>query len=176
MSFGVSLSLLSRDSRTIRVCLMLKTYLTTTITSETKVSPAFAPFLADSGPNDIREAIVIFRSPGSSPGPEDQPATSQLRALSARLKEVESLSRAQQAIHREVLTGYQQAGSRRLPGKHELQFSTIGSNALPVAAVEVTPRTLPILAEMPEVIAILPNQKINLIRPKEVDYKELLRQ
>jgi hypothetical protein len=26
------------------------------------------------------------------------------------------------------------------------------------------------------VVAILPNQKISLIRPKEVDYKELLRQ
>lgn len=155
---------------------MLKTYLSTTITSETKVSPAFAPFLAESGPNDIRDAIVIFRSAGNSPEQEAPPSTGQLRALSARLKEVESRSRSQQAIHRELLTGYQQAGSKSLPGNQELQFSPIGSNALPVAAVEVTPRTLPILAELPDVVAILPNQRITLIRPKEVDYKELLRQ
>jgi serine protease AprX len=155
---------------------MLKTDLTTTITSETKVSPAFAPFLADSGPNDIRDAIVIFRSAGSSHGQKERPSTGQLRALSARLKEVESRSRSQQWIHREVLTGYQQAGSKSLPGNQELQFSPIGSNALPVAAVEVTPRTLPILAELPDVVAILPNQRVTLIRPKEVDYKELLRQ
>jgi subtilisin family serine protease len=155
---------------------MLKTDLITTITSETKVSPAFTPFFADSGPNDIRDAIVIFRSAGSSSGQKERPSTGQLRALSARLKEVESRSRSQQAIHRKVLTGYQQAGSKSLPGNQELQFSPIGSNALPVAAVEVTPRTLPILAELPDVVAILPNQRVTLIRPKEVDYKELLRQ
>src|SRR5215475_2151609 len=176
MPLGVSLSLLSQDIRTIRVCLMLKTFLTTTIASETKVSPAFAPFLAESGPDDIRDAIVIFRSDELSPGREEKPSTGQLRKLSARLKEVESRSHAQQAIQHEILTGYQQTGSRSLPGNQELQFSTIGSNALPIAAVEVTPRTLPILAEMPEVVAILPNQRINLIRPKEVEYKELLRQ
>ena len=151
---------------------MLNTNLTTTITSETKVSPAFAPFLADSGPNDIRDAIVIFRSTGQ----EEPPARGRLRALKTKLKEVESRARSQQAIQREVLASYQKAGSESLSVKQELQVSTIGSSALPVAAVEVTPKTLPILAEQEDVIAILPNQRISLIRPKEVDYKELVRQ
>jgi hypothetical protein len=155
---------------------MLNTYISTTIINETKVSPAFAPFLADSGPNDVRDAIVIFRSAGDSTVKEDKSSIGKFRALSARLKEVESRSRSQLEINREVLTGYQQAGSKSLPGNQELHFSPIGSNALPVAAVEITPRTLPTLAEMPEVIAILPNQRINLIRPKDVDYRELLRQ
>jgi hypothetical protein len=31
-------------------------------------------------------------------------------------------------------------------------------------------------AAQPNLVAILPNRKISLIRPKEVDYKELLRQ
>jgi len=151
---------------------MLNTNLTTTITSETKVSPAFAPFLADSGPNDIRDAIVIFRSTGQ----EEPPARGRLRASKTKLKEVESRARSQQAIQREVLASYQKAGSESLSVKQELQVSTIGSSALPVAAVEVTPKTLPILAEQEDVIAILPNQRISLIRPKEVDYKELVRQ
>src|SRR5215475_6123160 len=155
---------------------MLNTYLTTTITNETKISPAFAPFLADSGPDDIREAIVIFRSPERPAGRKPKSPTGRLRALKERLKEVESRKLSQQAVQREVLNGYQQAGSKSLPGKQELRVATIGSNALPVAAVEVRPRTLPILADMADVIAILPNQKINLIRPKEVEYKELLRQ
>src|SRR5215471_16403396 len=155
---------------------MLNTYLTTTITSETKISPAFAPFLADSGPDDIREAIVIFRSPERPAKPAPKSPTGRLRALKERLKEVESRKLSQQAVQREVLKSYQQAGSKSLPGKQELRVATIGSSALPVAAVEVTPRTLPILAEMADVIAILPNQKIGLIRPKEVEYKELLRQ
>ncbi|MGH9935633.1 MAG: S8 family serine peptidase, partial [Blastocatellia bacterium] len=159
---------------------MLNTNLITTITSDTKVSPAFAPFLAESGPNDIRDAIVIFRSAGRSTGrstgQEEPPARGRLRALRTKLKEVESHARSQQAIQREALAGYQKIGSKSLPAKQELQVSTIGSSALPIAAVEVTPRTLPILAEQEDVVAILPNQKIGLIRPKEVDYKELLRQ
>src|SRR5882672_4940108 len=155
---------------------MLNTYLTTTITSETKISPAFAPFLADSGPDDIREAIVIFRSPERPTEPERQSPTGRLRALGERLKEVASRKLSQQVVQREVLNGYQQAGSKSLPGKQKLRVAVIGSNALPIAAVEGTPRTLPILAEMPDVVAILPNQKINLIRPKEIEYKDLLRQ
>jgi subtilisin family serine protease len=151
---------------------MLNTILETTIITETKISPAFAPFLADSGPNDIRDAIVIFRTPKA----EEPPARGRLRALKAKLKEVETRARSQQAIQREVLTNYQKAGSRSLPDKGELQVEAIGSNALPVASVEVTPKTLPILAEQPNVVAILPNQRISLIRPKEVDYKDLLRQ
>ncbi len=167
---------------------MLNTNLITTITSETKISPAFAPFLADSGPDDIRDAIVIFkpsdRLPGQEAGQEaDQPSEKEeqtslgkLRALGAKLEAVKLRSTSQLATQREILTTYQQAGSQSLPGKQELRFAPIGSNALPIAAVEITPRTLPILAEMQDVVAIMPNQRINLIRPKEIDYKELLRQ
>ncbi len=151
---------------------MLNTTLITTFVPETKISPAFAPFLAESGPNDIRDAIVIFRAPK----PEAPPPHGRLRALRLKVREVESRSKAQQTIQQDVLTSYQRAGSKSLPGRSELQVSTIGSSALPVASVEVTPKTLPILAEQPEVVAILPNQRISLIRPKEVDYKDLVRQ
>src|SRR5215468_6611405 len=98
----------------MRICLMLNTYITTTITSETKISPAFAPFLANSGPDDIREAIVIFRSPERSTEPERKSPTGRLRALGERLKEVASRKLSQQAIQSEVLNGYQQAGSKSL--------------------------------------------------------------
>src|SRR5215471_7695587 len=106
---------------------MLNTYLTTTITSETTISPAFAPFLANSGPDDIREAIVIFRSPERPTERERQSPSGRLRALGERLKEVASRKLSQQAIHREILNGCQQAGSKSLPGKQELRFATIGS-------------------------------------------------
>jgi serine protease AprX len=45
-----------------------------------------------------------------------------------------------------------------------------------VATVEVTSKTLPALVKQPDVIAVLPNQKIHLIQPKEVDYSELAKQ
>ncbi len=151
---------------------MLNTTLETTIIAETKISPAFAPFLAESGPNDIRDAIVIFRAPER----DEPPARGRMRALRSKIKEVETRAKAQQAIQREVLASYQKAGSKVLPHKQEPKVSTIGSSALPVASVEVTPKTLPLLAEQPNVVAILPNQKIGLIQPKAVDYKELVRQ
>jgi subtilisin family serine protease len=74
------------------------------------------------------------------------------------------------------LASYQRAGSKSFPHKQEPKVATIGSNTLPVASVEVTPKTLPILADHPNVIAVLPNQKISLIQPKVVDYKALQRQ
>jgi subtilisin family serine protease len=151
---------------------MLSTILETTISIGTKISPAFAPFLADSGPYDIRDAIVIFRTPK----PEEPPPHGRLRSMRMKLKEVVARAKAQLEIQQETLTNYQRAGSRSLPHKRQLHVSTIGSNALPVASVEITPMTLPLLAEQPNVVAILPNQKISLIQPKEVDYTALLRQ
>ena len=96
---------------------MLNIHLSTTIANEMKISPAFAPFLADSGPDDIREAIVIFRSPDHRAEKEDRTPSGRLRALSERLKEVESRKLSQQAVQREVLSGYQQAGGKTLPGR-----------------------------------------------------------
>lgn len=42
--------------------------------------------------------------------------------------------------------------------------------------MEVTRKTLPALAERPEIVAILPNQKVHLIQPKKVDYSDLMKQ
>ena len=55
-------------------------------------------------------------------------------------------------------------------------MSSIGANNLPIAAVEVTYDSLPVLGEQPNVIAILPNQHISLIQPKAVNYDSLERE
>src|SRR5262245_25912539 len=101
---------------------MLNLNLSTTITSETKISPAFAPFLANSGPDDIREAIVIFRSPDRPAEQQEQTPSGRLRALTERLKEVASRKLSQQAVQREVGANYQQAGGNSAPGKQDLRF------------------------------------------------------
>lgn len=75
-----------------------------------------------------------------------------------------------------MVAGYKKSSSKSFPYRQEPKVSPIGSNALPVLSVEVTPKTLLILADNPNVVAIMPNQKINLIEPKTVDYKALLRQ
>ncbi len=141
------------------------------MTQQPKISPAFEPFLARSGPNDKREAIVIYRAPEAV-----QPRVrGRMRALQQRLRHVKTLAAAQRPVEAKLFESYQKAGSRALPKNADRQLATspIGSSALPVASVEITPKTLPVLAQRPEVVAILPNQKIHLILPKEVDYNKL---
>src|SRR5262245_21150319 len=57
--------------------------------------------------------------------------------------------------------------------RRDLAITDIGGGALPVGETSVTPRTLLNLAENPEVVAVMPNQHIHLIRPKDVDYEVL---
>jgi subtilisin family serine protease len=89
---------------------------------------------------------------------------------------VQTRAAAQRPIEEKLFASYQRAGTKTLPQKQQLAVSPIGSSALPVASVEITPKTLPVLAEQPDVVAILPNQKIHLILPKEVEYEALSRQ
>jgi subtilisin family serine protease len=142
------------------------------MSTEAKISPAFEPFLAGSGPHDKRDAIVIYRAPTA----ETLRVRGRLRELKKRLDYVKERAAAQRPVEEKLFDTYQKAGSERLRGRQQLAVSAIGSSTLPVATVEVTRGTLPALAEQSDVVAILPNQKINLIQPKEVNYAELTRQ
>jgi subtilisin family serine protease len=137
--------------------------------SETKISPAFEQYLAEGRPNDKRDAIVIYQ-----PAAEETPRVrGSLRALKARLDDVKMRAAARGPIQEKLLASYQRAGAKHLTGDKALHTTEIGQNTLPVVATQVTRKTLPELAAQPEVVAILPNQKIHLIKPKEVDYEEL---
>ena len=139
--------------------------------SVSSISPAFEPFLADSGPQDKREAIVVYRSPAST-----QPTVrGRMRALRRRLKEIEARASSQHRVQARVLRDYKKAGESRLLRGSDLAVQPMGKG-LPVASVEVTSRTLSALAEDPDVVAVLPNQRIRLIRPKQIDYEDLGRQ
>ncbi|HVR09214.1 MAG TPA: S8 family serine peptidase [Thermoanaerobaculia bacterium] len=99
-----------------------------------------------------------------------------MRALQQRLQYVEAQAAAQRPIEEDLSRRYK----RDLRGMGEsgehLEMSPIGGSALPVASVEVTQKTLHTLAAQPKVIAVLPNQRVHLIRPKEVDFERLGRQ
>lgn len=142
---------------------------------EPKISPAFELFLANSGPNDKREAIVIFRASAPAAVAAVAPR-GRLRSLKQRLDQVKRQAAAQLPDQERVLAQYQKSGSAQLASRAGLSVATIGQASLPVAAVEVTRKTLPGLASRPEVVAILPNQRIRLIRPKAVSYSALGRQ
>ena len=142
------------------------------MTVESRISPAFAPFLAGSGPNDKRDAIVIYRTPSN----EEPRVRGRLRVLKQRLDSIKRKAALQQPIQAKLFEDYQKAGAKHFATRQPLATTGIGNNALPIAKVEVTSKTLTTLAEQPNVIAILPNQKIQLLQPKAVDYNALLRQ
>jgi subtilisin family serine protease len=140
--------------------------------TERKISPAFEQFLAETGPNDKRDAIVIYSAPMS----EEERMQGRLRAISKRLDFVRARAAAQGPIQAKLMEDYKKAGSKHLSKKSarkELEIAPIGASTLPVASAQVTRKTLPALAAQPNVVAILPNQRIHLIKPKEVNYAEL---
>ncbi len=132
---------------------------------EDKISPAFEPFLATGRRRDKYEAVVIYRSPSLSPSRGREG----LRIAEERQK----LYMAQAAVHKEVEG---RILDRHLATRDEpLMVSPIGGSALPAITVKVTQSSLMALAKQPDVIAIMPNQRIHLIRPTAVSYAELAR-
>ena len=136
-----------------------------------KISPAFEPFLADSRPNDKRDAIVIYKAPTN----ESMNVRGRLRELKARLDYVKEQASIQQPVQETLSDNYRKASKSIQPNK-QFEVGKIGSSALPVASAEVTRKTLTALAEQPDVVAVMPNQRIQLIQPKEVDYSALIKQ
>lgn len=136
---------------------------------DNKISPAFEPFLAEMGEDDKRDAIVIYKAPPF----EGLPPRGRLRELKNRNWLVEVQKRAANQVAAKLFDEYQEASEDRGYQDEPLEVSTIGSGALPMATVEVTPKTLEALVEQPNVVAILPNQNIHLIQPRKIEYSEL---
>ena len=138
-----------------------------------KISPAFKPFLARSGDHDRRDAIVIYQTPGI----EGIQVGDRLGQLNRRqLNVVREQTQLQREVEGRLFESYQ---GRSLDMGHEgapLQTRTIGAGTLPMANVEVTRTTLAALASEPDVVAVLPNQNIELLKPKQIDYTDLLPQ
>ena len=137
-----------------------------------KISPSFEPFLAEGDAGGKREAIVIYRSPSSGL----PPPRGRLRQLQQRLDDVRERAAAQQQVQARISEGYLQESARLSPLGRELSVARIGAHTLPVISAEVTPETLQALDNQPDVVAVLPNQQIQLIQPKVVDYGELARE
>lgn len=132
---------------------------------EDKISPAFEPYLADSRRRDKHEAVVLYQAP---------PAKRLRSREELRLAETRVAYAAEQsAVHKEVES---RIVDRYLDsGDDALLPRPIGNSALPVLSVEVTRQTLLTLAKQPDVIAIMPNQRIHLIKPEAIAYDELAR-
>jgi hypothetical protein len=75
------------------------------VNSDSKISPAFEPFLADSGEDGKRDAIVIYQSPQ----PNELRVRGRLRKLKERMDEIKILAAKQKAVERQIAENYQKA-------------------------------------------------------------------
>lgn len=145
-----------------------------------KVSPAFTAFFAEHGIDQKRDAVVIFQ-PTAAVAAAAPSQRGRLQSLKRRLDEIHSRSTSQKSMQSKVLGSYQKEGIKTLSSRgrttshRELRASSM-TGAMPMANVEVTSRSLEILAANPQVLAILPNQKVRLLKPKSVDYSALQKQ
>lgn len=137
-----------------------------------KISLAFEQHLAKVGPSGKCDAIVVYRAPTRPP----VRVRGRLRALKARLDQIKQGAEGHIPVQKRLFQSYQKLGAKASSPQGKLSFSTIGENTLPVAWVEVTPDSVRDLASDPDVVAILPNLEIGLIRPRKVDYGALGRQ
>jgi len=78
---------------------------------------------------------------------------------------------AQRPIQKGLFESYQKAVGKPRAGAPGLATTAIGKNTLPVSKIEVTTKTLPLLAEQPNVVAVLPNLRMKLIQPKALAYE-----
>lgn len=133
------------------------------MSDQAKISPTLSELLAESEPDQRRDAIVIYRS---QPAPGLR-LRGRLRDLKARLDAVRD---AQAALFED----YQREGARRMTGHQApLAVRGIGGSVLPVARMEVTRNTLSALAERPDVVAVMANQRVSLVEPRSIGYQAL---
>jgi subtilisin family serine protease len=137
------------------------------INFESKISPAFKSLLAESGPNDRHEGIVVYRTPTRT---AHRPARGNVLEIRRRLKAVRT--KAQSQVESALFDDVQKLNKKAVRGEPPT-IQTVGGNTLPIAAIEVTRTTLPEIAKRPDVVAVMPNQRVRLIRPQSVDYLNL---
>ncbi len=137
------------------------------MSTEPKISTAFESFFAGADPDEKREAIVIYQAPA----PSAPRVRGRLRELKGRLDAIKASAAAQKPIQRSLFESYQKAVGKPKSGGAALTTSPIGKNTLPISKIDVTQKTLPLLAQQPNVVAVLPNLRVKLIQPKGLAYE-----
>lgn len=108
---------------------------------------------------------MIYQAPRVEP----PPVRGRGERASRRKRQARAQAEAHRTVESRILDAYFGNSNR------DLNAQPIGGSSLPVITVQVTPRSLLHLAEQPDVVAILPNQRIHLIRPRAIQYDELAR-
>ena len=131
-----------------------------------KVSPSFETFFKENDPEAKHGAIVIYQVPKSRKT-ESLLKRGPLRELESRLTFIKQFAADQRPVQKTLAAKY------HAHARPDFSMTTIGSNTLPVMAVEVDKKTVSVLAEQPHVAAVIPNQRLQLIQPANTALKTL---
>lgn len=133
-----------------------------------KISPVLEPFLNDQSGNAEREAIVVL-DPAKTPQSvriEDFRQTKDREAfLEAKRQSFVPLSTV-------VAEKYHDVVKTRKHAPFSTKIDIVQHGYLPVGKVSVTKNTVLDLAEIEEVVAILPNLKVSAISPKGTRFSD----
>jgi subtilisin family serine protease len=133
---------------------------------DSKISPAFHHLIEERDSEERQEAIVIHKIPESS----GLTTRNERQNIYTRAAVVDKWTTVHRNIQNTIFTRYQEH-VEKYQGNLPLNARYIGGGILPMAVVEVTKSTLPILAAIPEVLAVIPNYDVQPIRPVAVKYK-----
>lgn len=132
--------------------------------SETKTEPVISPDLQDlideSEPNAKHDALLFHRSPEES----SSNTRMAFQDIQTRSERIEKSARINQSIQTIISEKYHKYFSKRSSNTIP-EIKSIGSGILSVAKLSVTKETLPILGEIPEVLHIMPDYKVEFIKP-----------
>jgi len=122
--------------------------------------------------NDIRqEAIVIYNAPEV----DGSRIRGRLRVLQQRLNSIKARISAQRPIGAKIIETCRRVNEKDAVTK-PYAITSLGNGVLPCIKMEINNNSLAELAENPEVRAVIPNQRIQMIQPKCVNYTELAEQ
>ena len=134
-----------------------------------KISTRLIELLRAADRNDKVEALVVHRADARSDVSERQGT----RALAKRLKAIRGQVKSQQIVAHKFVADYEATSKKAVKLGSPLRATPVSGSVLPVARVEVTSKTVEILEADPNVLAVMANQHVHLIEPKEIDYQDL---
>jgi len=145
---------------------------------ETKISPCFdfsqqedrLEDRAEDRQNIKQQGIVIYQGEE----PDRFRKSGRLYERSEHLDMLQNRSQIHQSIQNRIFERYLSRCNRGLKGDNQLNVSSIGNSILPVAKVEVTAETLSELAEIPEVLAVMPDHDFHLIEPVDMPILQII--
>lgn len=133
-----------------------------------KVSPRLVEQLRQGDRNDKQEALVVHRFAQTSALSVRQ----QTRVVAERVKSLRAFSQAQTEVSAKFVEKYERA-AEKMSKSVSLFASAVADSVLPITRVDVTIQSIEFLAKDPNVVAVMPNQRVHLIRPKEIEYGKL---